>query len=176
MPDIKFRPFCRDICTPPPPSSEGLIPSTFMIRCLGSRERPKKRAWEQVSGQTSKQTNKQKTSRGGGATCHLQGAHGTSHAIKRIWIASCTNLVSIVRVFHLPIMGNNGNNVTLLSCYLISLWSTEHYIFYDKAKKERKHAKKVLSDSLVLVDFTIGLVNFAQVSKLFWEIQITEKL
>ena len=43
-------------------------------------------------------------------------------------------------------------------------------------------AKKVVSDSLGLVDFAIGLVNFAlnlpngQNNEVFWGIQVTEEL
>ena len=72
---------------------------------------------EPVSKWAGKQANKQteKSRRGGRAICYSQWTHRTRHAIKRIWIASCTSLVSIVGVFHLPIMGNNVNNVTLLS-------------------------------------------------------------
>ena len=38
--------------------------------------------------------------------------------------------------------------------------------------KIKQRAKKVVSDSLGLVDFAIGLVN----SEVFWRIQITEEL
>lgn len=67
--------------------------------------------------QASKQTNKQKRAGGVAGPHAIPSEHieQLRHAIKRIWIASCTSLVSIVGVSHLPIMGNNVNNVTLLS-------------------------------------------------------------